>query len=88
MDCGNPASTKCAGMPTVSAAGAMVLSEFFLASGSCQSEGLFYWSFAVAWAVLALTGHPSWGSSVSSGVRHLKGHPGLGLSLFFGASGT
>ena len=59
FDCGNPASTKCTGMPTVSAAEATVL-----ASGSCQSEGLFYWSFSVAWAVPALTGHPTWGSSL------------------------
>lgn len=82
MHCGNPGSTKCTGMPTVSVAGSHgKTNEFFLASGSCQSDSLFYWSFSVAWAILALTGPPSWGSSVSSGVRHLKGHSGLGLSL-------
>lgn len=41
--------------------------SLFLASGSWLSEGLFGWSFSVAWSIRHLNGHPGWGPSFSFG---------------------
>ena len=41
--------------------------SLFLASGSWRSEGLFGWSFSVAWSIRHLNGHPGWGPSLSFG---------------------
>ena len=72
MACGDPAGTKCAGTRTASAAGVMVLSEYFF-------QSLIAGDQKVSLATLSPWLHL---------FRHSEGSLAWGSSLLFGVSGT